>query len=670
MTKELFKKLGVLHGGDYNPDQWLNYPDVLQKDIELMKKANINCVSLGIFSWAKLEPKEGVYDFDWLEQIINNLYENGIYVLLATPSGSKPKWMSEKYTEIRRVSKSLVRDLSGNRHNHCFTSPVYRQKVREINTRLAQRFADHPAVIMWHISNEYGGECFCPLCQQAFREWLKQKYKTIENLNRAWWTDFWSHTFGSFEEINAPVPNGEVAIHALNLDWRRFTTHQTVDFMKAEIDAVRSVNKNIPVTTNMMGTYYDLDYFKFGSAIDIAAYDSYPNWKSGDNTDVAAGAAFSYDLTRGVKGENWLLMESTPAQTNWHPVCKLKRPGQHEASSLQAVAHGSNSVQYFQIRKSRGAAEKFHGAVIDHVGTDETRVFKDVAALGGRLKALSCVAQSQVNSQVAIVFDWENRWAIDTAMGPRNSGIHYVETVMKHHRAFWDMGINTDVIDMECDISKYKVVIAPMLYMYRAGFEQKMREFVEKGGVLVTTYHSGMVDSTDLCYLGGWPGGGMGEVFGIWNEEIDALYDNECNSMDYMGKEYKLKELCALVHAKTAKVLASYKEDFYAGMPALTVNEFGKGKAYYMASLGDNEFFKDFYSELVKESGVEPALKVALPYGVTAHSRSGDKHFVFVENYSGEEKTVELGDEYTNAETNKPVTSLKLKPFDIVVLEK
>ena len=382
----------LLHGGDYNPEQWLRYPEVLKTDIELMKKAEINCVSVGIFSWAHLEPQEGVYEFDWLAEIIGNLYENGIYTVLATPSGAKPLWMSEKYEEIRRVQPSGLRELSGARHNHCYTSPVYREKVREMDRRLAERFANHPGVILWHLSNEYGGECYCPLCQAAFRDWLKAKYKTLDSLNHAWWTDFWSHTYTDWSQINAPAPHGEMNVHGLVLDWKRFVTHQTVDFMSMERDAVKSVNPEIPVTANLMGFYDGLDYFKFGPALDVVSWDNYPQWHTTDNTEIAVSSAMAHDVMRSVKHENFLLMESTPSMTNWTPVSMLKRPGMHLLSSMQAVAHGSNSVQYFQFRKSRGSCEKFHGAVVDHVGnsgpydfvrTENTRVFKRRAA-GGR----------------------------------------------------------------------------------------------------------------------------------------------------------------------------------------------------------------------------------------------------------------------------------------------
>ena len=539
----------MLHGGDYNPDQWLDYPHILKQDIELMKKADINCVSIGIFSWVKLEPEEGVYDFDWLEKIIDDLYANGIYSVLATPSGAKPLWMSEKYEEIRRVQKNGVRDISGFRHNHCYTSPVYREKVREMDRRLAERFASHPGVILWHLSNEYLGECYCPLCRQAFREWLKNKYGSLKELNHAWWTSFWSHTYTDWEQINPPMPNGEMSVHGLTLDWKRFVTHQTLDFIKMERDTVKGVNQEVPVTTNIMGFYDGLDYFKIAPELDVVSWDNYPLWHTADNAEVAMLSGLTHDVMRGVKGQNFLLMENAPSATNWHKHCMLKRPGMHLLSALQAVAHGSNSIQYFQIRKSRGSSEKFHGAVIDHVvndgpyafvKTENTRVFRDVQDVGAALRKMNeagDVYSSCVKAEVALVYDVENRWAIDTAQALNNGNMKYVETLTEHYRTFWEKGIQVDIVDSERDISGYKMVIAPMLYMYRAGFEQKMRAFVENGGVLVGTYWSGIADETDLCILGGNPGHMM-DVFGIWNEETDALPDGMKNCMLTGEKQY------------------------------------------------------------------------------------------------------------------------------------
>ena len=670
----------MLHGGDYNPDQWLDYPEILKQDIELLKKADINSVSIGIFSWAKLEPEEGVYDFDWLEKIIDELYENGIYSVLATPSGAKPLWMSEKYEEIRRIQKNGVRDHSGMRHNHCYTSPIYREKVKEMNRRLAERFSKHPGVILWHLSNEYNGECYCPLCQAAFRDWLKEKYKTLDALNHAWWTHFWSHTYTSWEQIAPPMPNGEMAVHGLVLDWKRFVTHQTLDFIKMERDAVKAVNPEIPVTANLMGFYDGLDYFKIAKEIDVVSWDNYPLWHTQDNAEVGMLSGLTHDVMRGVKHQNFLLMENCPGATNWHKCCMLKRPGMHMLSAMQAVAHGSNSIQYFQIRKSRGSSEKFHGAVIDHVGnngpypfikTENTRTYRDVQAVGAVLKQMNTlddVYNSEVKAQVALVYDVENRWALDSAQALHNGNMKYVETLLDHYSTFWESGVQVDIVDSEQDISGYKLVIAPMLYMYRAGFEQKMRQFVENGGTLVGTYWSGLVDDTDLCFLGGNPGNMM-DVFGLWNEETDALPEGRTNGIILNGVPFEVKDLCALVHPITAEVLGVYESDFYAGRAALTVNAFGEGKAYYIAARTERDFLRAFYGKQIEELGIEKELNTKLPKGVSAHVRSSEtSRIVFVENYSETEKTVDLGGEYELYGTSERVKSLKLAPFGSAVL--
>lgn len=661
----------LLHGGDYNPDQWLDRPDILEADIQLMKEAHINCVSVGIFAWAALEPQEGVYQFEWLQQVIDRLYENGIYTVLATPSGAKPIWMSEKYPEIRRVRADLRREETGGRHNHCLTSPLYREKVKAINTALAQRFANHPGVILWHLSNEYSGACYCPQCQAAFRQWLKEKYGTLDNLNHQWWSPFWSHTITDWEQIHAPGPLGESSVHGLNLDWKRFVTHQAIDFMKVEHDAVKAVNPDIPVTTNFMYDFYEYNYFKYKDELDVISWDAYPVWRNKDNTSMVADFALWHDVMRSLKCQPFLMMESTPSYTNWMPASKMKKPGQHLAASMMAVAHGSNSVEYFQFRKSRGSFEKFHGAVVDHYGKSDTRVFRDVAELGKRLEEIDQVSQSNVNARVALVFDMENRWAVEDAAGPRNCGIHYAEQVRAHYRALWRMGVPVDIVDEECDISGYQMVIAPMLYMLRAGFEEKLKAFVEQGGILVGTYHTGLVNENDLCYLGGWPGGGLMDVFGLWHEDTDGLYDEEKNTLCMKdGRTYEIRELCALIHPKGAQVLGTYGEDFYQGEAAFTVNQYGQGKAYYLAAPLEAGFYRDFYGELAQELGLERALPEIPPEGVEACLReTEDTQYLFVQNYSGEEQKVTLPEGYATLE-GQPAGECVLSKYDSQVFQR
>ncbi len=644
-----------LHGGDYNPDQWTE--DVWLEDMRLMKLANCNTMSVAIFAWARLEPEEGRYDFAWLDCVMDLLAENGAYAVLATPSGARPAWLSQKYPEVLRVRADRGRNLHGARHNHCLTSPIYREKTQAINAQLAQRYQNHPALLAWHISNEYNGDCHCNLCQESFRAWLRKRYDhDLDRLNRAWWTAFWSHTYTSWDQIESPSPIGEMGLHGLNLDWKRYTTDQTIDFFRCEIEPLRRFTPEIPVTTNFMGLFPGLNYPRFAQAVDVVSWDSYPVWHTtASEWRLAASVAFIHDQNRSMKGgKPFMLMESTPSNTNWQPIPKLKRPGMHILSSLQAVAHGSDTVQYFQWRKSRGSSEKFHGAVVDHVGHENTRVFQEVAQLDEILKKLDPVIGTTTRPDVAIIYDWENRWGIEDMQGlGSRERRQYAETCIAHYLPFWRRGIPVDILSEEGDFSPYKLVIAPMLYMLLPGVADRLSKFVADGGTLVMTYWSGIVDETDLVFLGGWPGGGLRQVLGIWDEETDTLTPDERNQViPVEGNElglsasYEARDYFALIHPEGARVLATFGSDFYAGRPALTVNTYGKGQAYYMASRNSDAFLSDFYGKLADNLGLMRSLPAALPEGVSAQVRSdGENRFVFVMNFNATPVTVDLGGE-------------------------
>lgn len=666
----------MLHGGDYNPEQWLDQPEVLEEDIRLFRKAHINCVSLGIFSWAKLEPEEGVYDFGWLDEIIDRLYANGIYTVLATPSGARPQWLAQKYPEVLRVRPDGLRNFYGHRQNHCYTSPLYREKVTQIDTRLAEHYANHPAVILWHISNEFGGECHCELCQAAFREWVQKKYGTLDKLNHAWWANFWSHTYTDWSQVHSPSPVGETSVHGLDLDWRRFVTHQTVDFMKTEIAAVKAVNPDIPVTTNMMTMYtYELNYFAFRDALDVISWDNYPEWHNPymGNEEVAKDCAMTHDMMRSLQKKPFLLMECTPNATNWQGVSKLKKPGMHQLSVIEAVAHGADSGQYFQLRQSRGSCEKFHSAVISNTGTENTRTFREVTDIGAVLEQLSDrVYGSGTPAETAILFDTENKWALDKCQGPRNIGLDYFGNIRRNYSYFWKNGINVDIIDSTFDLSGYKLVIAPMLYLFRDGIQEKLRRFVRDGGTLVTTCFTGVVNDTDLSFLGEATGDKLSDVLGLWVEEVDSLYDCESNRTTWNGKSYSLKELCEICHPTTCETLAVYETDFYAGKPVLTKNQFGKGVAYHVSASADTDFFHALYAKLAAACDLTYAIRTAVPDGVSLTWRQSDtEKLIFVQNFGDSAAAVQLDQPYENVLSGETVSgSLNIEKYGFAVLAK
>ncbi|KAF1299276.1 beta-galactosidase [Enterococcus sp. JM4C] len=666
-----------LHGGDYNPDQWLDYPEILEKDLLLMEKAKANTFSLGIFAWSTLEPEEGVFHFEWLDKIMDDIYAAGGNVILATPSGARPSWMSKKYPEVLRTNASREKMIHGGRHNHCFSSPVYREKVAIINKKLVERYGQHPALLMWHISNEYSGHCHCDYCQENFRNWLKEKYQTLGQLNHAWWGPFWSHTITDWAEIESPSPLGETMVHGLNLDWNRFVTDQTIDFFEHEIKDIRQLTPDIPVTTNFMADTYDLipfqslDYGKFAKHVDVVSWDCYPAWHNDWETtaDLASKVAFINDQYRSFKQKPFLIMESTPSGLNWHDVNKAKRPGMHMLSSMQFIAHGSDSNLYFQWRKSRGSSEKFHGAVVDHDNDENNRVFQDVAQVGEALEKIKEIKGSYKQAKVAIIYDSDNNWALEDAQGFSQASKQYPQTLQKHYRYFWDHDIAVEVITKEHDLAKYDLVIAPMMYSLPEETMNKWQEYVANGGHLVSTYITGYVNENDLTYINGWPAQ-LQELFGIKVTETDTLYPSDENSVAYMEQKFIAKDYCSLFEVKEAEVLATYGSDFYKDQAAVTKNQVGKGTAYFIGARTQADFLDHFYEEIVQENNLKNNWVVQGNPAVSVQARDFENQsYYFVMNFSEEEKTIEVAEETVDLLTNQSVaTNISLKPYEVKVL--
>lgn len=669
----------LLHGGDYNPDQWLDYPDTLKDDLRLMKLANVNTMTVGIFAWSALEPTEGNYNFEWLDKIIDDVYNQGGRVILATPSGARPAWLSEKYPEVLRTNDRREKMLHGGRHNHCFSSPIYREKTQKMNYKLAERYGNHPALIMWHVSNEYSGDCHCELCQENFRDWLKNKYKTIENVNKAWWGPFWSHTYTDWSQIESPSSIGENAVHGLNLDWKRFVTDQTIDFYENEAKPLRELTPNVPITTNFMADtddlipFQSLNYDKFSKHVDILSWDCYPAWHNDWETtkDLATKVGFINDLYRSLKQQPFLIMECTPSGVNWHNVNKAKRPGMHTLASMQLLAHGSDSVLYFQWRKSRGSSEKFHGAVIDHDNSEENRVFKEVSQVGEILDKIKEIKGSMKQSKVAIIYDWENDWALKDAQGFGKESRRYPQTLQSHYKYFWDKNISVDVVTPQQDLSKYSLVVAPMMYMMTEETMDRFRDYVKNGGVLVGSYLSGLVNETDLTYLGGWPKT-LQETYGIDAKEIDTLYPKDKNSIKFGNESFEVVDYCTIIEAKEAEVLAKYEEDFYKNTPAITKNNLEKGKAYFIGARTNQEFLSKFYDEIVKDLHINEVEDFISEGGISIQIRENkDAKYYFVMNFTEEEKNIEIKGSYLNLISGKMMERLNLmKPYDVYVLKK
>lgn len=664
----------LIHGCDYNPDQWLDRPDILSKDIEYMKKAGINEATLGIFSWSSYEPYEGEYHFEWLIEIMDKLYENGISTILATPSGARPVWMDQKYPEVMRVDGMGHRNRHGFRHNHCLSSEVFRDKVRTIDRKLAEIAGSHPGLIAWHISNEFGGECFCDLCKEKFRQYLRQRFDNdIHKLNHEWWSSFWSAKYNDFSDIEPPYTNGQNALMGLKLEWHRFTTYNYADYITVEIDAIKegSPDSNIPVTTNLMQRFYDIDYRKLAQKIDFISWDSYPAFHNDYESyeDTMMMSAFDHALLRCLKKDKpFFLMESAPGHVNWMNYNKLKRPFVHEQFSCQTIASGSDSVQYFQWRRSRGGAEQFHGAVIDHSGTADTRVFRDVAHTGEVLRQLAEIEGSVKKNEAAVIFEWDNWWSIDVSGGFSRETKKYDITCINHWKSLMPFGVEADIISVNDDFEDYKLIIAPMLFLIRPETIEKMKKFVGSGGTLLATYMTGYVNENSLCYEGGFPGDGLKELFGIINEEIDTLYPSDRNGIIMGNESMRVKDYAELIKLIDADVIGTYTDDFYKGLPAITCKKYGKGKAYYQAARIGNEDMGKLARKLVVESGIKIR---ELPSGIEYHSRLGDD-FIYEFYFNiGEETAVVSELCGTDMLTGKGIDgSVTILPKRYIVLKK
>lgn len=670
MYKKIWEQSKIAFGGDYNPEQWDE--ETWKEDMRLFKLAHVDTVTLNVFSWAALQPSEDEYCFDKLDRIMELVRENGLKVVLATSTAAHPAWMAKKYPEVLRTELNGMKRKFGGRHNSCPNSPIYRKYSTKIAEKLAKRYKEYNNIIAWHISNEYGGECYCENCEKAFRVWLKEKYQTIEELNRVWNTAFWGHTFYEWDEVVLPnllsehFADDRTMFQGISLDYRRFNSDSILECYKLEYSTVKAVTPDIPVTTNLMGFFKTLDYQKWAKYMDVISWDNYPT-----NEDTPAQIAMSHELMRGIgQGKPFLLMEQTPSVTNWFPYNALKRPGIMRLWSYQAVAHGADSVMFFQMRRSVGACEKYHGALIDHVGHENTRVFREMSALGKELLAVGEeTLGTRTMSEVAVVFDWDNWWSIEYSAGP-SCLLKYKDEVQNYYSALFEQNVSTDIIGCEDDFSKYKVVIAPVLYMVKAGVDEKIRQFVENGGVFITTFFSGYVDEHDLVTIGGYPGK-LRDVLGIWVEESDALPERNRNHFTWEGKQYEAMLLCDLLHDEGAKVLCTYEEDFYAGMPVLTRNIYGKGKAYYVATRSGQEFYYDFIKKVLDEAGVKS--RVTLPCGIEGTVRENEAYrYVFLLNHTLDEKEIIIEKDCVDLITGEKFESkgiIKLSAKEIAILK-
>ena len=657
----------VLYGGDYNPNQWSR--DIWSEDMRIFKKAAINSATVNVFSWAKIQPSEDVYDFAELDDVVAMLSAENYDIVLATSTGAMPAWLVTRYPEVARTDYEGRAHKFGHRHNACPNSLVYQKYAERLAGKLAERYGDNPHVTCWHINNEYGGECYCDNCAKAFRVWLKNCYGTLAALNKAWNLEFWGHTIYSWDEVVLPNALGDgigwdkSAFAGISIDYKRFNSDGILNNFKMERDAIRKFDTTTPITTNMMGTYKGLDYFKWAKEVDVVSWDNYPSFDT-----PWSHVALCHDLMRGLKQQPFMLMEQTPSQQNWQPYNSLKKPGQMRAQSYQTIAHGADTIQFFQLRRSQGGCEKFHGAVIEHVGTEDTRVFREVAELGHELENLTPLIGATNKSKVALIFDWDNYWALEYTSGP-NVDLKYVDQIQRYYAYFYQHHIAVDLISKDADFANYDLVVAPVLYLIEDGLDEKIARYTENGGHFLTTFMSGIVGASDNVILGGYPGP-FRKLCGVWVEEIDALAPSQHNQVRFVdGTVGKSELLCDIIHLEGAESYGSYADNFYAGAPFATKNKFGEGVAYYVGTQLDEGTLDNLLNRITMDLGLEKTIDEVTPLEVTVRE-TATQTFTFVINFT--QKVVDLPQTFvgtTDALKNKKLTAdTTLAPYDTLLI--
>jgi len=653
-----------IYGGDYNPDQWTE--DIWLEDVRLMQEAGVNLVSMGIFSWSKMEPRQDEYDFDWLDRLMDLLHEHGVRVNLATPTASPPAWLVHGYPDVLPVTDEGTTLWHGSRRHYCPHSPSYHAHAINIVTKLAERYASHPALAMWHVDNEYASgitECFCDTSAVAFRQWLKKRYSTLEKFNEVWGTAFWSQHYSDWEEIYPPrkAPASINPTHLL--DWARFTSDSWVACFEEQKNILNQHTPKIPVTTNFMGFHKPLDYWKLAAREDVVSQDSYPDMHD-PNWMIHAGMIC--DLMRSLGNRHpWILMEQAPTHVNWRQRNATKRPGVMRLCSYQAIARGADGVMFFQWRASKAGSEKHHSGMLPHIGTN-SRVWREVKAFGNELPKLDPLLSSQVKAEVAILLDWENWWALELDGKPSND-LKLMEQIYSYYKPLYQRNITVDFVHPESDLSRYKLIAAPNLYMVNGKAAANINQYVQNGGNLVMSFFSGIVDEREHIRLGGYPAP-FKDMLGLTVEEFSPYSETQRNSIHTEdGKQFECTFWADIIHTKNAKAVATFEQDYFAGNAAITQNQFDKGNAFYIGTVLDTTGMDWLLEHVCKTADVQ---YTSVPAGVELlHRTNGKSTWLFVLNHSGKNVTIPIEghgyDLLTGMDVNASVT---LEPTGVAVI--
>lgn len=675
-SRAVIPRLGALgFGGDWNPEQWPE--DVWVDDLRLMREAHVNLVTVGVFAWAHLEPEPGRYSFDWLDRVLDGCLTAGISVDLATATASPPPWMGHRWPESLPVTEDGVRLTYGARQQYCPSSPVYRDHALALAEQVASRYADHDAVVMWHVGNEYGAHtpaCWCDVSAEAFRDWLAKRYDTLDDLDAAWSTSFWSQRYSDWQEVIPPRRTPYFPNPTMQLDFRRFSSDAMLELFKAERDVIRRYSPDDkPITTNFMRFFPYADYWEWARAEDVVSDDWYPDLADPSSHVVGAAGA---DLMRSLGGGRpWLLMEQAVSAINWRAVNPPKANGAYRRWSLQQVARGADAVLHFQWRASVGGAEKWHSAMLPHAGP-RTRSWQEVVDLGAELESLNPLMGARTRADVAVVLDWPSWWALELDSRP-STHVSMMEILRSWYEPLWRRGIAMDFAHPESDLSGYKLVLVPQLYSVSDHGARRLVDASESGSNVVVGFFSGAVDEMDRVRTGGYPAPWT-DLLGLWVEEYRPLLPGQELELRWTvasgSRSPRARGWSEHVHLDGAEAVVDYASDELAGLPAVTRHRLpGDSTAWYVSAGLDEDTLASVLLDAALESGVTPILSEAPPPGVEVAARFTDEEeFLFLLNHTVESHPISLPSRssgWQRATDRAPVENSIIVPgHDVVIL--
>lgn len=659
--------MAVYFGVDYYPEHWPR--ERWETDAALMEKMGIDVVRMAEFSWEKMEPQEGEFHFEWLEEAVALLAEHGIQAVLGTPTAAPPAWIIERSPEIQPIDSKGVQHFFGGRHHDCQSNQNYRVHIKRFVTEMANRFKDNPNVIGWQIDNELGNShgdlCYCPSCAARFREWLQARYQTVEALNAAWGTGFWSQGYSAFEQVNPPKIT--VAGHnpSAMLDWKRFCSDLIVEFQQFQIDILRSICPERQfITHNFMGFADKVSYFDLAKPLDFVSHDQYPggyfaNPPHQPNEKLAA----SLDFVRGTKEQNFWIMEQQSGITGWETMGRAPNPGQLSMWTMQSVAHGADTVVYFRWRVCTVGTEQYWHGILPHSGNPGRR-YEELKDFIHKVRPLMAEIQGvKPRPEVGIVFSYDQEYALQ--IQPHHPKLDYVEQVVKYYGAFYKQNIPEDFVSDQSDFSRYKLLIAPLQYLMDPALEEKYKAYVKAGGHLLLTMRTGVKDRSNICMSDRELPGALSELVGLEVLDYDCLWGTDLK-VRWGNDVFTAEKWSDIITLKGAAPLAVCASEFYAGSPAVTVNAYGDGLAYYVGNEPGVELMDRLAQELVQKAGVSSLCKAVEGVEVMAR-RSDEKEYIFVLNHTGEEKAFDCPADwmsYFDGQTNT------LAPFGFQVYTK